>query len=53
VPIFLKNPHHPISHAFAEITKELVKFINASKIKYQASTKSEKTEILKKSSKLG
>ncbi len=53
VPIFLKNPHHPISHAFAEITKELVKFINASKVKYQASMKSEKTEILKKSSKLG
>ncbi len=53
VPIFLKSPHHPISRAFAEITKELVKFIQASKAKYQASLKSEKTDILKKSSKLG
>jgi pilus assembly protein CpaE len=53
VPIFLKSPHHPISRAIAEIAKELVKFIQASKTKYQASLKSEKSDILKKSSKLG
>lgn len=53
VPIFLKSPHHPISRAIAEIAKELVKFIQASKAKYQVSLKSEKSDILKKSSKLG
>jgi pilus assembly protein CpaE len=53
VPIFLKSPHHGISKAFLEITSDLVKVIQDSKAKYQAALKSESTEILKKSSKLG
>lgn len=53
VPIFLKNPRHPISRSIAEITGELVKMIQAVKAKYQATLKNESTEILKKSSKLG
>lgn len=31
VPILLKKPHHPISKAFFDITKELVKIIQTSK----------------------
>jgi len=31
VPILLKKPHHPISKAFNEITKELVKIVQTSK----------------------
>jgi len=31
VPILLKKPHHPISKAFNDITKELVKIIQTSK----------------------
>jgi len=31
VPILLKKPHHPISKAFFDITRELVKIIQTSK----------------------
>ncbi len=53
VPIFLKNPHHPISKAIVEISAELGKIIQESKAKSQSTPKSESVEILKKSSKLG
>ena len=53
VPIVLKNPRHVISHAFSELTNDLIKVIQDSKTKQQAEARSETTEMLKKSSKLG
>jgi len=53
VPIILKNPRHPISKAYDEITRELVKMIKDSNAEYLAAMKSESSEILKKSSRLG
>jgi len=53
VPVYIKNPHHPISRAILEIAKGLEKIILASKAKYQSTVKSESSELLKKSSKLG
>ena len=53
VPIVLKNPRHPISKAYEEITSALVKQIKDMNAEYLATVKSESSEILKKSSKLG
>jgi pilus assembly protein CpaE len=53
VPIVLKSPHHPISAAFTEITKNLVKIIQNAKTDYLELNKKESAEILSKSSKLG
>ena len=53
VPIILKNPRHPISKAYDEITAGLVKQIKDMNAEYLAKAKSESSEILKKSSKLG
>lgn len=53
VPIVLKNPHHPISKAYEEITSALVKQIKEMNAEYLATVKSESSEILKKTSKLG
>lgn len=53
VPIILKNPRHPISKAYDEITTGLVKQIKDMSAEYLATVKSESSEILKKSSKLG
>ena len=53
VPITLKNPRHPISKAYDEITAGLVKQIKDMNAEYLAKAKSESSEILKKSSKLG
>lgn len=43
VPIVLKSPRHPISKAFSEITKDLVKIIRSSKTEYLEKEKSKKT----------
>ena len=43
VPILLKRPRHPISKAFSNITKELIKVIQISKTEYLEKEKSEKT----------
>jgi pilus assembly protein CpaE len=51
VPIVLKNPHHPISKAFSEISAELVKIIQTSKTEYLEIEKSDKTELSKKPTK--
>ena len=51
VPILLKKSCHPISKAFSDITKELVKIIQTSKIETLEKEKSEKNELSKKSSK--
>jgi pilus assembly protein CpaE len=51
VPILIKNPRHPISKAFYDITAELVKIIQTSKAVYLEKEKSEKTELPKKISK--
>lgn len=53
VPIVLKNSRHPISKAYEEITSALVKQIKDMNAEYLATVKSENSEILKKSSKLG
>ncbi len=53
VPIVLKNPRHPISKAYDEITRDLVKLIKDSNAEYLATMKSESSEMLKKSSRLG
>lgn len=53
VPIVLKNAHHPVAKAYEEITKALVKQIKEMNAEYLATVKSESSEILKKSSKLG
>ncbi|HOW91093.1 MAG TPA: AAA family ATPase [Anaerolineaceae bacterium] len=53
IPIILKNPRHPISKAYEEITSGLVTLIKDMNAEYLAAMKSESTEILKKSSKLG
>jgi hypothetical protein len=47
----LKNPHHPISKAFSEISAELVKIIQTSKTEYLEIEKSDKTELSKKPTK--
>lgn len=51
VPIVLKNPRHPISKAFSDIAKDLVKIIQTSKTEYLEKEKSEKTGSTKTSSK--
>ena len=51
VPIFQKNPRHPISKAFSDIAKDLVKIIRTSKADYLEKEKSENTEPTKKSAK--
>ena len=51
VPIVLKNPRHPISKAFSDITAELVKIIQISKTEYLEKEKNEKTVLPKKLSK--
>ena len=43
VPIVQKNSHHPISNAFSDIAKDLVKIIQTSKTGYLKKEKSEKT----------
>jgi pilus assembly protein CpaE len=53
VPIVLKNPRHPVSKSYEEITSALVKQIKEMNAEYLATVKSESSEILKKSSKLG
>jgi pilus assembly protein CpaE len=53
VPIVLKNSHHPVAKAYEEITTALVKQIKEMNAEYLATVKSESSEILKKSSKLG
>jgi pilus assembly protein CpaE len=53
VPIILKNPRHPISKAYDEIATNLVRIIRDMNAEYLAALKSESSEILKKSSKLG
>ena len=53
VPIILKNPRHPITKAYEEIAKGLVKMIQDMNAEYQATMKSESADMLKKSSKLG
>ena len=42
VPIVLKNPRHPISKAFSEIAKELVKIIQTTKTEYLKNEKDKK-----------
>ena len=51
VPIVLKSPRHPISKAFSDIAKDLVKIIQTSKTEYLEKEKSEKTGSTKTSSK--
>ena len=51
IPILLKKPHHPISRAFSDITKELLKNIQATNTGNSEQGKSEKTEPSKRSSK--
>lgn len=53
VPILLKNSRHPISKSYEEIAKGLVKIIQDLNADYLAAMKSESTEVLKKTSKLG
>jgi len=53
VPIVLKNPRHPVAKAYEEITKEIVNLIHDMNAEYVATMKSESTEMLKKTSKLG
>ena len=53
VPIILKNPRHPISKAYDEIANNLIRIIRDMNAEYLAALKSESSEILKKSSKLG
>jgi pilus assembly protein CpaE len=50
VPILLKSPGHPISKAFNDISKEMVKIIQTSKVEFLEKENSEKTELSKKSS---
>jgi MinD-like ATPase involved in chromosome partitioning or flagellar assembly len=45
VPILLKKPHHPISKAFSDIAKELVKIIQTSEAE---NLENEKTDLSKK-----
>ena len=51
VPIVLKSPRHPISKAFSDIAKDLVKIIQTSKTEYLVKEKGEKTGSTKTSSK--
>ncbi len=51
VPIVLKNPRHPISKAFSDIAKDLVKIIQTSKTEYLKKENSEKTGPTKTSPK--
>ena len=51
IPILLKKPHHPISRAFSDIAKELVKIIQTANTVNSEQGKSEKTEPSKRSSK--
>ena len=53
VPVVLKNPRHPIAKAYEEIARSLVKVIQDMNADYLAKMKSESTEMLKKTSKLG
>jgi len=53
VPVVLKNPRHPIAKAYEEIARGLVKVIQDMNADYLAKMKSESTEMLKKTSKLG
>ncbi|HSN50514.1 MAG TPA: hypothetical protein VLR52_04720, partial [Bacteroidales bacterium] len=51
VPIVLKSPRHPISKAFSDIAKDLVKIIQNSKNEYLENEKSEKPGSSRTSSK--
>ncbi len=51
VPIVLKNPRHPISKAFADLAKELVKVIQTLKNEYMEKENTEMTESARKSTK--
>jgi len=51
VPIVLKNPRHPISKAFADLAKELVKVIQTLKNEYLEKENTEMTESARKSTK--
>jgi len=53
VPILLKKPHHPISRAFSDIAKELLKIIKTAETVILENDKSDKTEPSKRSSKKG
>ena len=53
VPLVLKSPNHAISKAYGEIAAELAKLIQVAKANYMARIKSESSDVLKKTSKLG
>jgi pilus assembly protein CpaE len=53
VPIVLKSPNHMVSKAYAEIARDLAKVIQSTKSDYLNKVKSESSDALKKSSKLG
>jgi pilus assembly protein CpaE len=53
VPIVLKSPNHAITSAFTDMSKNLIKLIQAAKNDYFEKNKTVNAEILTKSSKLG